>query len=52
MAARKVALILWVVLFAFLIITAIAGFSPSYILLVLLIAYVVMFQLGSRIRKR
>jgi hypothetical protein len=52
MTASGAAMILWVLLFIFLLITAIAGFRPSLVVMVLLVVYVVIFQLGSRIRKR
>lgn len=52
MFATKMAVALWILLFVFLVVTAIAGFHPSYVVLVLLFAYIVIFQLGARIRGR
>lgn len=52
MSAARMAIALWILLFAFLIVTAIAGFHPSYVVLVLLLVYIVIFQLGARIRRR
>lgn len=46
------ALVLWALLFILLVVTALAGFHASYVLLVLVAAYIVMFQVGARIRKR
>lgn len=50
--ASALAVVLWVMLFLLLLATALAGFRASYVILVLLGAYVVMFQLGARVRKR
>lgn len=52
MTASGAAKILWIVLFIFLLVTAVAGFRPSLVLMILLVVYIVIFQLGSRIRKR
>ncbi len=52
MTASRMALGLWFLLFIFLIVTAFAGFHPSFVVLVLLIVYVAIFQLGARIRRR
>lgn len=52
MAASRMALALWILLGLLLLVTAIAGFHASYVLMVLLLAYIVLFQLGARIRKR
>lgn len=48
----RMALALWALLFILLIVTALAGFHASYVLLILLAVYIVMFQVGARIRKR
>lgn len=52
MTASRIAFALSVLLFAVLLTTAIAGFRPSFVLLILIVVYVVIFQLGARIRKR
>lgn len=52
MTVSRIAIGLWILLFLSLAITALAGFSASWVLLVLLAVYVVLFQLGARIRKR
>ncbi len=52
MTVARIAVGLWALLFIALVITALAGFSASWVILVLLVVYVVLFQLGARIRKR
>ncbi len=52
MIASRMAVGLWVLLFVALVVTALAGFNASWVLLVLLAVYIVLFQLGARIRKR
>ncbi len=52
MTTSRIAVALWVLLFIALALTAFAGFGASRVLLVLLGAYIVLFQLGARLRKR
>ncbi|MDA8081416.1 MAG: hypothetical protein M0Z96_07385 [Actinomycetota bacterium] len=52
MAASRMAVALWILLGMLLLVTAIAGFRASYVIIVLFFAYLVMFQFGARIRRR
>ncbi len=52
MTASRMAVALWILLGILLLVTAIAGFHASYVLMVLFFAYIVIFQLGARIRRR
>ncbi len=52
MAASRMAAALWAMLLLLLLVTAVAGFHASYVLIVLLGVYILLFQLGARIRKR